>query len=209
MQVCFDVRSKSQTDHSKLAQRQKKRHCSRLFQTFKKTKKDFCRSLVVYSKRICREGKRAQSSKQKMVKQHNIIMRNWEIKANKLPLYQEIMADMMVFCVVFFCFQVCFFFSCERLLCSSSGKRILEKRRREKEDATELIKWNVLFFFGQRTLPIFVTHLTSYLSWRCRTSVAKLNKASSPFRVCVYMCGMAIWMKGHTVVNTTDSLLFR
>lgn len=95
-----------------------------------------------------------------MVKQNNIIMRNWEIKANKLPLYREIMDDMMAFSLFFFVSMLL-----ERkkkkksmFFCGPSPRRQTElviwqkkdrkrkKQKKKQQDSNKLIKWNILIF---------------------------------------------------------------
>ena len=116
-------------------------------------------------------------------------MRNWEIKANKFLSKDNGRYDGILCCFLFSFQVVSFFFvniSCIRHLAKGSWKK--RRREREKQDSTELIKWNILFFFSSDNgLCLSLLHIWRLIWWRCRTSVAKLNKASSPFRVCVHV----------------------
>lgn len=96
-------------------------------------------------------------------------------------------------------------------LCSVSCIRHMAKGswKIEKQDSTELIKSNILFFFGP---CLSLLHLWRLIWCWCRTSAAKLNKDSSFLCVCVWKKKDFVYgksMKGHTMENTTDCLLFR
>lgn len=142
-------------------------------------------------------------------------MRNWEIKANKLPLYQKIMIvfSLSIAFLLFVCFCVCQIelHSVKRrqMLISSDGweKKDLDVEWKEwkEQDSNRLIKIGTSYF-ARRFFFIFHLCYTSAVviwCWPCMCSAQVLqssNKAIASF--CAWM-----W-NGHTMVNTANSKAF-
>lgn len=108
-----------------------------------------------------------------MAKQYNIIMRNWKIKANKLPLYREIMA--YIFCLVFFLKEkktTIYFYRVSLKSVrgqdkkSSYGKGMPYFFLKKKTSRFKYTDKNETSYFS-RTLSIFVTLLDIRLVYKC------------------------------------------